>query len=469
PDAVTPPDVAINARSHTPLAALEHFINQQPNTRLLFVAESRGRREALEDLLAPLSLKLAHVERFTDFIGGSERFALTEGQVDAGLWLETQNVVVITETELFGNVVRQSRRREKATDDNEFAVRHLSELKPGAPVVHQAHGVGRYLGLEALEAGGQASEFLALEYANGARLYVPVDSLHLISRYSGADDEHAPLHKLGSDQWEKARKKAAEKIRDTAAELLDIYARREAQQGVVYDTPGDDYQRFSASFPFEETPDQEAAIHAVVNDLTAPQPMDRVICGDVGFGKTEVAMRAAFLATQSNRQVVVLVPTTLLARQHYENFRDRFADTAVTIELVSRFTGDQGKQGQQSAIQRIADGKVDIIIGTHKLLSKSISFPNIGLLIIDEEHRFGVTQKEKLKSLRAEVDILTLTATPIPRTLNMAMNGIRDLSIIATPPARRLSVKTFVKRRDDALIKEALLREILRGGQVYVL
>lgn len=270
PGALPPPDVAINARSHTPLAALERFIDQQPDVRILFVAESRGRREALEELLAPLSLKLAHVERFTDFIDGSQRFALTEGQVDAGLWLEAQNVVLITETELFGDVVRQSRRREKATDDNEFAVRHLSELKPGAPVVHQAHGVGRYLGLEALEAGGQASEFLALEYANGAKLYVPVDSLHLISRYSGADDEHAPLHKLGSDQWEKARKKAAEKIRDTAAELLDIYARREAQQGVVYDTPGDDYQRFSASFPFEETPDQEAAIHAVVNDLTAP-------------------------------------------------------------------------------------------------------------------------------------------------------------------------------------------------------
>lgn len=466
PDAIPPPDVAINARSHTPLAALGRFITQQPDARILFVAESRGRREALEDLLAPLSLKLAHVERFADFIDADERFALAEGQVDAGLWLEAQNVIVITETELFGDVVRQSRRREKATDDNEFAVRHLSELKPGAPVVHQAHGVGRYLGLEALEAGGQASEFLSLEYANGAKLYVPVDSLHLISRYSGANDEHAPLHKLGSDQWEKARKKAAEKIRDTAAELLDIYARREAQQGVVYDAPGDDYQRFTASFPFEETPDQEAAINAVVSDLTAPQPMDRVVCGDVGFGKTEVAMRAAFIAVQSGRQVVVLVPTTLLARQHFENFRDRFADTAVNIGLLSRFTGGKGAH---EALEKIKNGQTDIVIGTHKLLSKSVELPKMGLLIIDEEHRFGVTQKEKLKTLRAEVDILTLTATPIPRTLNMAMSGIRDLSIIATPPARRLSVKTFVQQRNDGVIKEALLREILRGGQVYFL
>jgi len=363
-------------------------------------------------------------------------------------------------------VVRQSRRREKVTDDNEFAVHYLSELKEGAPVVHQAHGVGRYLGLETLEAGGQASEFLALEYANGAKLYVPVDSLHLISRYSGSADELAPLHKLGSDQWEKARKKAAEKIRDTAAELLDIYARREAQEGVVYAAPDDEYQRFSASFPFEETPDQQAAIEAVIKDMTSPQPMDRVVCGDVGFGKTEVAMRAAFLAAQSNRQVVVLVPTTLLARQHYENFRDRFADTAVNISLVSRFT--QGKT-MNDTLERIRNGQTDIVIGTHKLLSKSVELPRMGLLIIDEEHRFGVAQKEKLKTLRAEVDILTLTATPIPRTLNMAMSGIRDLSIIATPPARRLSVKTFVQRHEDGTIKEALLREILRGGQVYFL
>ena len=466
PQARTLPEVTINARSKTPLAALEHFLATHPHTRVLFVVESRGRREALEDLLAPLSLKLPYVTRFADFLDSQRPYAISEGLITQGLWLENPDLAVVTESELFGEVVRQSRRREKVTDDNEFAVRHLSELKEGAPVVHQAHGVGRYLGLETLEAGGQASEFLALEYANGAKLYVPVDSLHLISRYSGSADELAPLHKLGSDQWEKARKKAAEKIRDTAAELLDIYARREAQEGVVYAAPDDEYQRFAASFPFEETPDQQAAIEAVIKDMTSPQPMDRVVCGDVGFGKTEVAMRAAFLAAQSNRQVVVLVPTTLLARQHYENFRDRFADTAVNISLVSRFT--QGKT-MNDTLERIRNGQTDIVIGTHKLLSKSVELPRMGLLIIDEEHRFGVAQKEKLKTLRAEVDILTLTATPIPRTLNMAMSGIRDLSIIATPPARRLSVKTFVQRHEDGTIKEALLREILRGGQVYFL
>ncbi|MCP1366467.1 transcription-repair coupling factor, partial [Halomonas sp. BBD48] len=400
------------------------------------------------------------------FLEGGSRLAITEGELDEGLWLGDPALAIVTETELYGDVVRQTRRREKATDDNELAIRHLSELRPGAPVVHQAHGVGRYQGLETLEAGGQAAEFVALEYANGAKLYVPVDSLQLISRYAGASDELAPLHKLGSDTWDKAKKKAAEKIRDTAAELLDVYARREAREGFACDPPGEDYQRFAASFPFEETPDQRAAIHAVIGDMTAPRPMDRVVCGDVGFGKTEVAMRAAFLAVHSGRQVVVLVPTTLLAQQHYDNFRDRFADTAVQIELISRFTGGKG---QADTLKRIEEGRADIVIGTHKLLSKSMKFPNMGLLIIDEEHRFGVAQKERLKSLRAEVDILTLTATPIPRTLNMAMSGIRDLSIIATPPARRLSVKTFVQQRNEPVIKEAILREILRGGQVYFL
>ncbi len=466
PEAKALPPLAINARAKQPLSELKSFLNSEPDTRILFVAESRGRREALEEILAPLSLSLPHVESFQAFLASQHAYAITESLVDSGLWLTQPTIAVISETELFGEVVRQSRRREKATDDNELAVRHLSELREGAPVVHQAHGVGRYLGLETLAAGGQANEFLALSYADGAKLYVPVDSLHLISRYSGADDELAPLHKLGSDQWEKARRKAAEKIRDTAAELLDVYARREAQQGVVYESPGDDYVRFSASFPFEETPDQHAAIEAVIDDMTSPQPMDRVVCGDVGFGKTEVAMRAAFLAVQSGRQVVVLVPTTLLARQHFENFRDRFADTAVNIRLISRFTA--GKEMAQT-LESIKSGQTDIVIGTHKLLSKSVELPLMGLLIIDEEHRFGVAQKEKLKALRAEIDILTLTATPIPRTLNMAMSGIRDLSIIATPPARRLSVKTFVQQRDNSVIKEALLREILRGGQVYFL
>jgi transcription-repair coupling factor (superfamily II helicase) len=460
------PQVAFNARAKQPLAALERFLAEHGDTRVLFVAESRGRREALEETLAPLQLTLPHVAGFNAFRASTARLAVTEGELSAGLWLEQPDLAVISETELFGDVVRQSRRREKATDMGELAIRHLAELRPGAPVVHQTHGVGRYRGLELIEAGGQAAEFVALEYADGAKLYVPVDNLHLISRYAGADDELAPLHRLGSEQWDKARRKAAEKIRDTAAELLDVYARREAREGFACALPDEEYARFSATFPFEETPDQRAAIAAVIGDMTAPRPMDRVVCGDVGFGKTEVAMRAAFLAVHSGRQVVVLVPTTLLARQHYENFRDRFADTAVQIELISRFTAGKG---QAEALARIESGKADIVIGTHKLLSKSMKLPNMGLLIIDEEHRFGVTQKERLKELRAEVDILTLTATPIPRTLNMAMSGIRDLSIIATPPARRLSVKTFVQQRDESIIKEAMLREILRGGQVYYL
>ena len=462
----SPPAVAINARAQRPLATLEAFLEAHRDLRILFVAESRGRREALDEALAPLHRDIPHIDGWQDFLDGSQPFAIAEGALDEGLWLGDPAIAVITETELYGEVVRQTRRRAKATDDNELAVRHLSELRPGAPVVHQHHGVGRYLGLEMLTAGGQAAEFLALEYAGGAKLYVPVDNLQLISRYAGATDELAPLHKLGSDTWDKAKRKAAEKVRDTAAELLDIYARREAREGFASDMPGEEYLRFAASFPFEETPDQHAAIEAVIADMTAPRPMDRVVCGDVGFGKTEVAMRAAFLAVSSGRQVVVLVPTTLLAQQHYDNFRDRFADTAVQIEMLSRFTGGKG---EGDALKRIEEGRADIVIGTHKLLSKSVKFSNLGLMIIDEEHRFGVAQKERLKQMRAEVDILTLTATPIPRTLNMAMNGIRDLSIIATPPARRLSVKTFVQQRNEPVVKEAILREVLRGGQVYFL
>ncbi|WP_110710346.1 transcription-repair coupling factor [Salinicola sp. CR57] len=462
----SPPAVAINARAQRPLATLEAFLDSHRDLRVLFVAESRGRREALDEALAPLHRDIPHIENWQDFLEAGQPLAITEGALGEGLWLGDPAIAIITETELYGEVVRQTRRRAKATDDNELAVRHLSELRPGSPVVHQHHGVGRYQGLEMLIAGGQAAEFLALEYAGGAKLYVPVDNLQLISRYAGASDELAPLHKLGSDSWDKAKRKAAEKVRDTAAELLDIYARREAREGFASDAPGDEYLRFAASFPFEETPDQHAAIEAVIGDMTAPRPMDRVVCGDVGFGKTEVAMRAAFLAVNSGRQVVVLVPTTLLAQQHYDNFRDRFADTAVQIEMLSRFTGGKG---ESDALERIGEGRADIVIGTHKLLSRSVKFSNLGLMIIDEEHRFGVAQKERLKQMRAEVDILTLTATPIPRTLNMAMNGIRDLSIIATPPARRLSVKTFVQQRNEPVVKEAILREVLRGGQVYFL
>ncbi len=345
-------------------------------------------------------------------------------------------------------------------------IKNLTELRLGAPVVHIDHGVGRYRGLQTIDTGGQADEFLTLEYADGAKLYVPVSSLHLISRYSGADEAMAPLHRLGSDQWSKAKRKAAEKIRDVAAELLDIYARRAARPGESFDFAEQAYEQFAAGFPFEETPDQQSAIEAVIKDMRADTATDRLVCGDVGFGKTEVAMRAAFVAVHNQKQVAVLVPTTLLAQQHYESFKDRFADWPVTIEVLSRFK--TGKE-QQQVLKACADGQIDILIGTHKLLQGDVKYRNLGLVIIDEEHRFGVRQKEQLKSLRAEVDILTLTATPIPRTLNMAMSGMRDLSIIATPPAKRLSVKTFVRQSEKGLIKEAILREILRGGQVYYL
>lgn len=469
--AVTPlPDISFDSRHARPLHRLSDFLSAHvgDDVRLLYVAESRGRLEALEEQLGSLATHAAHVTHWSDFIDGNTPSGITTGALSEGLWLPNDRLLVITETELYGDIVRQTRRRQqvRATDDDELMIRSLSELKAGAPVVHRAHGVGRYLGLDTITAGGQQAEFVTLAYADGAKLYVPVDSLSMISRYSGTADEDAPLHRLGNDQWEKARRKAAERIRDTAAELLDVYARREAREGFACLPPDDAYTRFASAFPFEETPDQLAAIQAVIHDMTAVQPMDRVVCGDVGFGKTEVAMRAAFLAVNSGRQVAVLVPTTLLAQQHYDNFRDRFADTAVNIEILSRF---KAGKAQTAAITRLKEGKADIVIGTHKLLGRETEFKDLGLVIIDEEHRFGVTQKERLKAMRAEVDILTMTATPIPRTLSMAMSGMRDLSIIATPPARRLSVKTFIQQRNDTVLKEAILREILRGGQVYYL
>ncbi|EPF1376291.1 transcription-repair coupling factor, partial [Pseudomonas aeruginosa] len=367
---------------------------------------------------------------------------------------------------LFGQRVMQRRRREKTRDGGDAVIKNLTELREGAPVVHIDHGVGRYLGLITLEVDNQQAEFLMLQYAEDAKLYVPVANLHLIARYTGADDALAPLHRLGSETWQKAKRKAAEQVRDVAAELLDIYARRAAREGFAFKDPQADYATFSAGFPFEETPDQQSAIEAVVADMLAPRPMDRLVCGDVGFGKTEVAMRAAFVAVHSGKQVAVLVPTTLLAQQHYNSFRDRFADWPVSVEVMSRF---KSAKEVENAARLLAEGKIDILIGTHKLLQEDVKFANLGLVVIDEEHRFGVRQKEQLKALRSEVDILTLTATPIPRTLNMAVSGMRDLSIIATPPARRLSVRTFVMEQQNAVIKEALLRELLRGGQVYYL
>ncbi|MFO8141471.1 MAG: transcription-repair coupling factor, partial [Marinobacter sp.] len=460
------PDVAMDGRAADPAGRLKRFIREFPG-RVLICAESSGRREALIENLGGHNLKLTTVDSWQVFLDNRDTtLAITIAPMEQGMVLPEQQLALITETALFGERVLQRRRRDKPTEVDDAGYRDLSELRMGSPVVHIDHGVGRYKGLETINAGGESNEFLTLEYAGGAKLYVPVSSLHLISRYAGTDEEHAPLHKLGTDRWSTAKQKALEKIRDTAAELLDVYARREARKGFQFEDPKEAYRAFAAGFPFEETPDQQLAIQSVFEDMTSEQPMDRLVCGDVGFGKTEVAMRAAFLATWSGKQVAVLVPTTLLAQQHYESFRDRFSDTPVSIELLSRFrTGSQTSK----AMTAIAEGQADIVIGTHKLLQGDVKFKNLGLVIIDEEHRFGVQQKEKLKSLRAEVDMLNLTATPIPRTLNMAMGHLRDLSIIATPPARRLSVKTFVRQREEAMVKEAVLREVLRGGQVYFL
>ncbi len=468
----TLPSLAIEAKASQPLAELANFLDQFPG-RVLFTAESAGRREVLLELLERLKLRPHTVEGWTDFITGSERLAITIAPLDEGLLLDDPAIALIAESPLFGQRVMQRRRRDKRGEAaNDAVIKNLTELREGAPVVHIDHGVGRYLGLATLEIDGQAAEFLTLEYAEGAKLYVPVANLHLIARYTGSDDALAPLHRLGSEAWQKAKRKAAEQVRDVAAELLDIYARRAARttlfrsKGYAFADPSADYATFSAGFPFEETPDQQAAIEAVRQDMLAAKPMDRLVCGDVGFGKTEVAMRAAFIAVHSGRQVAVLVPTTLLAQQHYNSFRDRFADWPVKVEVMSRF---KSAKEVASAAADLAEGKIDILIGTHKLLQDDVRFKDLGLAIIDEEHRFGVRQKEQLKALRSEVDILTLTATPIPRTLNMAVAGMRDLSIIATPPARRLSVRTFVMEQNKSTVKEALLRELLRGGQVYYL
>ncbi|MCR8921919.1 transcription-repair coupling factor [Dasania sp. GY-MA-18] len=466
--AAAPPFLAIDNKASRPLAAVQDLVADD-NNRILFCAESAGRRETLTELLGKHKIRPGSCKNWAEFIAGEQNIAITVGNIESGLRLndvQGKQVFVIAEAQLFGQQVMQKRRRRKASDSGENIVKDLTELTLGAPVVHLDHGVGRYHGLQTIEAGGVSEEFITLEYADGAKLYVPVSSLDLISRYTGADVDMAPLHRLGSDQWSKAKRKAAEKIRDVAAELLDIYARRAARPGQSFNHPEQDYQQFAAAFPFEETPDQQSAIEAVIADMQAKTATDRLVCGDVGFGKTEVAMRAAFIAAHNNKQVAVLVPTTLLAQQHHQSFKDRFADWPVNIEVISRF---KTAKEQSQIIADTAAGKIDILVGTHKLLNDDVKYHDLGLVIIDEEHRFGVRQKEKLKSLRSEVDILTLTATPIPRTLNMAMSGMRDLSIIATPPARRLSVKTFVRERDKGMIKEALLREILRGGQVYYL
>jgi transcription-repair coupling factor (superfamily II helicase) len=460
-----PADLPVDHKSEAPYAALLDYLHRFDG-RLLLVAESAGRRETLRGLLREHGLAPRDVGGWDDFLHGATKLGLGVADLEKGLLLDEPRLAIVTEAQLYGERAAQRRRRGRAEREPEAIIRSLAELKIGDPVVHEDHGVGRYLGLQTLDIGDGPAEFLALEYAGGDKLYIPVLALHLISRYTGTDPEHAPLHKLGGEAWEKAKRRALEKAHDAAAELLEIHALRVARRGHAFPPPDEHYQSFAGAFPFEETPDQERAIREVLQDMQAARPMDRLVCGDVGFGKTEVAMRAAFVAVMGKTQVAVLVPTTLLAQQHFQNFQDRFAGLPFRIELLSRVRSQSEQRGILSAL---ADGSVDIVIGTHRLLQDDVRFKHLGLVILDEEHRFGVRQKERLKKLRSEADILAMTATPIPRTLNMSLSGLRDISLITTAPEGRLSVKTFISERNRAVIREACLREIRRGGQVYYL
>ena len=453
-------------RNVSGVGKLAVLLKSHPSPVLLTV-ESAGRREIMLESLAKENLSAVVVDTWSDFLVNNAPLAIAVADISRPLFSQKERPVLISEDQLFGERVAQKRRRKNTQEtDAQAIVKDLTELRPGLPVVHLEHGVGRYKGLETLVVEDHEAEFLLLEYANNDKLYVPVGSLHLISRYAGGDEDSAPLHRLGTEQWTKARKKASERASDVAAQLLEVYAKREARKGFSHTLDEVAWAEFCSGFAFEETPDQAAAIDAVRQDMCAEKVMDRLVCGDVGFGKTEVAMRAAFIAAQNQKQVAVLVPTTLLAQQHFNNFNDRFAGWPVTVEVVSRF---KTAKDIVAVSQRLKAGEIDILVGTHRLLQTDFGFKDLGLLIIDEEHRFGVKQKEAIKALRAEVDILTMTATPIPRTLNMALGGLRDLSIIATPPAKRLSIKTFIREHNVGLIKEAILRETLRGGQVYYL
>ncbi|GGI91667.1 transcription-repair coupling factor [Legionella impletisoli] len=457
------PALPVERQAEQPLSQLIDYCSD-PSKRYLLVVESAGRREVILDLLKSSEVKPKPQASWQTFLADDAPYNIVIGPLSYGT--ELPQLAIIVESQLFGEQAIPQRRSSAKSVDPDLIIRDMAELSIGAPVVHLEFGVGRYQGLKTIESGGMVNEFLMLSYAGEDKIYVPVTSLNVISRYTGTDSEHAPLHRLGTDQWQKAKHKALLKIHDVAIELLDIYAKREAKPGFVYEYSANDYQRFASGFPFTETPDQTLAIQQIIHDMQSSRPMDRLICGDVGFGKTEVAMRAAFLAVQNGKQVCVLVPTTLLAGQHFENFRDRFAEFPIYIELLSRFRS--GKESEK-VIANLKNGQIDIVIGTHKLFQKGIEFRDLGLLIIDEEHRFGVKQKEHIKSLRTNVDILSMTATPIPRTLNMAMAGIRDISLISTPPAKRLAIKTFWQERNDSILREAILREILRGGQVFFL
>ena len=468
------PDLSVDRGAPEPLKKLQLHVGTT-KYRLLIVAESEGRRESLLELLRDSKIEPPSVASLAEFQAGSAHFAIAVAPMARGFfWFEPDaatTIQFVTETELFAasSTTRRRRKQEQVSDVNAL-IKDLSELKIGDPVVHSNHGIGRYVGLKSIDLSngqdGGASEFLHLEYADKATLYVPVAQLHLIARYTGVSAEEAPLHRLGSGQWDKAKRRAAEQVRDTAAELLNLYAHRASREGFAFRYSPHDYEAFAASFGFEETPDQQAAIHAVIQDMVSPQPMDRLVCGDVGFGKTEVALRAAFIAVTGGKQVAILAPTTLLAEQHFQNISDRFGKWPVKVAELSRF---RSPKEIKAALEGIADGTVDIVVGTHALISNKVQFKRLGLLVIDEEHRFGVRHKEAIKAMRADVDVLTLTATPIPRTLGMALEGLRDLSVIATAPQRRLAIKTFVRSESNGTIREAILRELKRGGQVYFL
>ena len=464
------PDLSVDRGAPEPLKKLQLHVGTT-SARVLIVAETDGRRESLLELLRDSKIEPPTVGSLAEFEAGDEHFAIAVAPMAQGFyWFEPDASIAIqfvTETELFATspTARRRRKQEQVSDVNAL-IKDLSELKIGDPVVHVNHGIGRYVGLMNIDIGDGPSEFLHLEYADKATLYVPVAQLHLIARYTGVAADEAPLHRLGSGQWDKAKRKAAEQVRDAAAELLNLYARRAAREGFAFRFSPHDYEAFAASFGFEETPDQQAAIHAVIQDMVSPQPMDRLVCGDVGFGKTEVALRAAFIAVTGGKQVAILAPTTLLAEQHYQNIADRFGKWPVKVAEISRF---RSSKEVKATLEGLADGTVDIVVGTHALIGDKVKFKRLGLLVIDEEHRFGVRHKEAIKAMRAEVDVLTLTATPIPRTLGMALEGLRDLSVIATAPQRRLAIKTFVRTETSGTIREAVLRELKRGGQVYFL
>jgi len=459
-----PPAARLDPRRPESVTAFALQLREDTHGRTLIAAESPGRRELLLEQLRTQGLSPAQVPDWATFLASSAPLAITVAPLASGVRLAAPRVTIYAEEQLFGERARQERRRRRVERDPARLIQQLADLRPGAPVVHEDYGVGRYRGMTTMEVGGTTGEFLVLEYAEGDKIYVPVAALDRVSRYTGAPPESAPLHKLGSEAWSKARARAAQRIRDAAAELLDVYSRRAARPGTALLVDEAQLRAFEAGFPFEETADQATAIEQVIADLGAPKPMDRVVCGDVGFGKTEVALRAAFVAVQAGKQVAVLVPTTLLAQQHYQTFADRFADWPVRIDSLSRMRGDAQAK---AVLAGLAEGKVDVVVGTHRLLQASVKFKDLGLLIVDEEHRFGVKDKERLKQLRAEVDVLTLTATPIPRTLNMSLGGLRDLSLITTPPASRLAIRTFVSEWNDALVREACVRELRRGGQVY--